>query len=87
MLMVRKQPAATFTVALTNYGWSVQLDGEHLELFQTQQQALAEVKRRRVELMAKGKSTSVVVVGSQLADAARTHSSRSSWTISTSRKK
>ncbi len=78
--MARKQSAATFTVALTNYGWSVQLDGDGLELFQTQQQALAEVKRRRAKLTAKGKRSSVVVAGSQLGDAAPAHSSRPFWT-------
>ena len=57
----------------------MQLDGERLELFQTQQQALAEVKRRRAALMAKGKSSSVVVVGSQLGDGERIQSSRSFW--------
>ena len=71
MSVAKAKPVPTFTVSLTGYGWSVQLEGKRLDLFQTQQQALTEVKRRRADLACNGKRTTVEIVGSELDDPAR----------------
>lgn len=55
----------SFFVEPTVYGWSVRDDTERLGLFTTQQLALNSVQKRRVELMAKGKLSRVVVTGSE----------------------
>jgi hypothetical protein len=66
MFVAKAKSVKTFTVALSNYGWSVQLDGERLALFRTQQQALQDVERRRAQLKAKGKRSDLEVVGSEI---------------------
>lgn len=70
----------TFTVELTDYGWSVQAAGKKVGLFQTQQQALAEVKKRRAQLTTERKHSSVEVVGGYPGASGRTRSSRPFWT-------
>jgi hypothetical protein len=64
-----KQTAATMTFLIehTEYGWSVGAGDERLGLFMTQQQALNDVKKRRAKLTAKGRRSTVVVTGYELA--------------------
>jgi hypothetical protein len=60
---VSKRGTTTFVVEPTQYGWSVRAGTERLALFTAQHQALNDVKRRRTELKAKGKDSTVVVTG------------------------
>ena len=55
---------ATFIIERTVYGWAVRAEAERLGLFVTQRQALTDVARRRAELQAKGRPTTIVVSGS-----------------------
>jgi hypothetical protein len=65
--MAKQTAAMTFLVEHTEYGWSVGAGDERLGLFVTQQQALNDVKKRRAKLTAKGRRSSVVVTGHELA--------------------
>ena len=76
MFVAKAKSVKTFTVALSNYGWSVQLDGERVALFQTQQQALRDVEGRRVELGEKGTRSDVEVIRSEIGESTHTTSPR-----------
>jgi hypothetical protein len=69
--VAKRATTTTFVVEQTNYGWSVWAGTERMGLFVTQRQALDEVKKRRAELTAKGKRSSVIVTGSEPVDAGR----------------
>jgi hypothetical protein len=71
LAVVKPQVSTVFSVDLTNYGWSVKDGDRHLGLFVTQQHALADVKRRRAELRARGRSSTVVVTGLEQGGIAR----------------
>lgn len=80
IVVAKPKITTAFTVELTNYGWSVQVAGKRVGLFQTQQQALAEVKRRRAELTTKRKLSSVEVVGNGPGEPDRARPARPFWT-------
>jgi hypothetical protein len=63
--VVKAQVLTVFSVTLTDYGWSVTEGSRHLGLFVSQRQALDDVKKRRAELKAKGRASSVVVTGEE----------------------
>jgi len=52
-----------FLVQHTSYGWSVMADAEQVGLFTTQRQALGEVQRRRSQLKAAGRASTVTSYG------------------------
>ena len=79
MSMTKEKLATTLTIALTEYGWSVEFNGKRIDLFQTRHQALAEVKRRGAALTGKGTRSTVVVEGSALDHASRFPLFRPSW--------
>ena len=54
LCVAKRATMTTFVVERTNYGWSVGAGTERIGLFVTQRQALDGVKKRRVELTAKG---------------------------------
>jgi hypothetical protein len=56
-----------FVVERTVYGWSVGAGSEKLGLFVTQQQALADVKKRRALLASKGGRSTLLVTGQETA--------------------
>jgi hypothetical protein len=65
--MAKQATTTTFLVELTNYGWSVGAGDERLGLFVTQHQAVNDVKKRRAKLTAKGRRSTVLVTGHELA--------------------
>jgi hypothetical protein len=64
--MVNREISTSFLVEPTEYGWSVCAGTRRLGLFITQRQALADVKRLRGELRARGKRSTLIVRGSDL---------------------
>jgi hypothetical protein len=64
--VIKKQTSIVFSVEPTEYGWSVKEGASQLGLFLTQRHALDDVKRRRTELMTKGRSSTVLVTGQEL---------------------
>lgn len=63
--VAKRATTTTFVVEHTNYGWSVGAGTERMGLFVTQRQALDEVKKRRAELSAQGRHSTLVVTGSE----------------------
>jgi hypothetical protein len=64
--MVNRAISTSFLVEPTEYGWSVSAGTRRVGLFITQRQALTDVNRRRGELSARGKRSTLVVKGAGL---------------------
>jgi hypothetical protein len=71
--MVNREILTSFLVEPTEYGWSVCAGTRRLGLFITQRQALDDVKRLRGELRARGKRSTLIVRGSELAPPGQGH--------------
>jgi hypothetical protein len=65
--MVKQTATMTFLVEYTEYGWSVRAGAERLGLFVTKEQALKDVKKRQANLPGRGRRSTVVVTGYELA--------------------
>jgi hypothetical protein len=77
--MVNRTISTSFLVEPTEYGWSVCAGTRRVGLFITQRQALADVKRLRGELRARGKRSTLVVRGSDIAPPGHARNTRSYW--------
>jgi hypothetical protein len=77
--MAEKRMPMSFFVEPTEYGWSVRAGTEQLGLFMTQRQALSDVRRRRAELLANGKLSTVVTSGHESEPPAGGRSPRPHW--------
>jgi hypothetical protein len=69
--VIKAQATVVFSVELTEYGWSVRDAARRLGLFVSQRQALDDVRKRRAALKAKGRASSVEVIGEETKHAQR----------------
>jgi hypothetical protein len=68
-----------FFVEPTDHGWSVRAGGERVGLFISQRQAVNDAEKRRAELSAMGRESTLTVTGSDANRLLNGRSSRPSW--------